>query len=154
MQFNNLLQYKSKLKLIQLGKQSYVFDVVRKKNILLTPEEMVRQMIIHYLIEAKGYRLPLLQVEKKIIVNGVNRRFDIISYNRRFKPLLLVECKSHKITLNQSTFEQIARYNLNLKVKYLLVTNGHSYYCYEVDYDQQRLRPLEEIPEFELEKGA
>ncbi len=134
---------------MQIGSKSYVFDPIRKKNVILTPEEMTRQLLIHYLIEEKKYRPALIQVEKAIEVNGFVRRYDLIVFNKSFKPFLLVECKSHKIKIKQATFDQITRYNLSLKVEYLLITNGMEHHGYQINYESRTANNIIALPDFE-----
>lgn len=145
----DLLRYKDYLRIINIGSKAYVFDPIRKKNIVLTPEEMTRQLLIHYLVHAKNYRPALIQVEKAIEVNGFTRRYDLIVFDRSFRPFLLVECKSHKIKINQATFDQITRYNLSLKVNYLIITNGMEHHGYKMNYAEQKADPIFELPDFQ-----
>jgi len=133
---------------MSIGSKTYVFDPIRKKNVILTPEEMTRQLLIHYLIEDCNYRPAMIQVEKAIEVNGFVRRYDLIVFNKSFQPFLLVECKSHKIKIRQATFDQITRYNLSLKVDYLLITNGMEHHGYKIDYDLKKANPISTLPDF------
>ncbi len=103
---------------------NYVFDIIRKKYVLVTPEEWVRQHLLWYLIHEKKYPASLISVEKGLEVNGLKKRFDLLVYDNLGKPLLLTECKSPNIKLTQQVFDQIANYNMKFKVKQLLVTNG------------------------------
>jgi hypothetical protein len=100
-----------------------IFDPVRKKYVSLTPEEWVRQHVLHYLI-SKGYPASLIAVERGIEVNDTQRRFDVVVYDRESKPLIIVECKAQNETVNQNVLMQIAGYNLKLKAKYFWLTNG------------------------------
>lgn len=126
----------------------YIFDVIRKKNIKLTQEEWVRQHLIHFLINEKNYPQSLISVEKGLTYNGMNKRTDIVCYNQSAQPILLVECKSANVALNQAVFEQIARYNFDLKVPYLLVSNGLDHLCCEMNYQKQNVNFITEIPDF------
>ena len=101
-----------------------IFDVARKKFVDLTPEEWVRQHLVHYLINEKKYPASALSIEKQLLLNGTKKRYDLVVYNTLLKPLLIVECKAPSIELNQLTIEQVLRYNLSLNVPYILVTNG------------------------------
>ena len=101
-----------------------IFDAIRKKFVDLTPEEWVRQHLIHYLINEKKYPASALSVEKQLLLNGTKKRYDLVVYNTLLKPILIVECKAPSIALNQLTIEQVLRYNLSLNVPYILVTNG------------------------------
>lgn len=143
----NFPEFKFNIKTTKRGHE--IFDIVRKKYILLTEEEWVRQHCIHYLINFKNYPLTLLSVEKSLIVNGMNRRTDIVVYGKNDTlPKLIVECKAPHIELNNSVFEQIAQYNLPLKVEYLLVTNGINHYMCKINFDNLSFNFLEEIPDY------
>ena len=127
------------------GKQ-YIFDEIRKKNILLTPEEWVRQHIIHYLVYDKNYPKAMIAVEKEFKVNHLKKRFDILVYSRDMQPFLLIECKSPKISLNEAAISQIANYNSKFQSKYLWASNGNQNYCFDIS--KQVPVALNEIPEF------
>ena len=103
---------------------NYVFDIVRKKFVALTPEEWVRQHLLHFLIQERGYPASLLSIERGLEMNGLRKRFDVLVFGKDAKPLLLVECKSPAITLDEATFMQAAVYNSNFGAKHLLITNG------------------------------
>jgi type I site-specific restriction endonuclease len=125
-----------------------VFDVVRKKYFKLTPEEWVRQNFIHYLNIEKNYPIGLMGVEKMIKYNNLQTRADIILYNKEGNPTMIVECKAPNIKITQDSFNQIARYNFKLKVKFLVVTNGMQHFCCEMDYEKNTNCFLEEVPAF------
>lgn len=127
---------------------NYVFDIVRKKYVVLTPEEWVRQHVLHYLVENKNYPASLLAVERGLVVNGRRKRFDALTFMPSGKPYLLVECKSPDIPLTQNVFEQIAVYNSVFKAPYLWITNGlqHVYVGYSADFKQHAF--LSECPEY------
>lgn len=127
--------------------KSFLFDPIRKKDLVLQPEELVRQLVVQYLIHDRLYNKNHIRLEQGLQVNKLNRRCDILIYDKQFTPFLLVECKSSKVKLDQSTFEQIARYNMSLRVKYLLVTNGIQSYCCEMDYENQKYTFLEHVPQ-------
>ena len=126
----------------------YILDVSRKKYVMLTPEEWVRQNCLHYLRDDKKYPISLLAVEKGIRVNGKNLRYDIVAYNKNASPVLLVECKAPEVKIDQSTFDQIASYNLELKVPYLMVTNGLQHFCCVSDFEKKKYNFLKEVPLF------
>jgi len=126
-----------------------IFDVVRKQFVKLTPEEWVRQHMIHYLIEFKAYPEGLMAVEKSIKVDTLVRRPDIVVYNREKKPLLIVELKSIDVNISEDTILQIAMYNKKLKVPFLILSNGISHYCAKFDYFNNKLDFIEEIPDYE-----
>ena len=125
-----------------------IFDLVRKKFVALTPEEIVRQHFIYYLHEEQDVPLSLMSVEKSLKLHGMIRRCDIVVYNREGQPVMIVECKAPEVALNQAVLDQAARYNLKLQVPYLLVSNGHEYYCCKINRQQQDVDFLEAIPSF------
>ena len=142
----NFLQYQPNLKVKKEAKHRLVFCTIRKKYLVLQPEELVRQLTIEYLIKDREYNKNSIHVERGLTVNGLYRRTDIIVYDEQIEPYLLVECKRPKVKITQAVFDQIARYNLTLKVKYLLVTNGIDTFCCEMDYEAQSYRFLTEVP--------
>ena len=125
-----------------------IFDEIRKKFIILTPEEWVRQNVVQYLLQEKKYSKSYINVEKLIKVNDLNKRYDIIVYQSNGEIFLLVECKSPEVKITQETFNQIARYNLTLNSKYLMVTNGVNHYFCEMDFINEKYNFLKELPEF------
>ena len=125
----------------------YIFCLIRHKWLVLQPEEFVRQLILHYLIEEKGYSKNNITVEKGITVNELSRRCDILVFDKNTAPILLVECKSPKISITEAVFQQIAAYNLPLKVKFLLLSNGIDTYCCEVNHKEKSWQFLSAIPE-------
>ena len=125
-----------------------VYDIVRKKYVILQPEEWVRQLVIQYLVSEKNAPLSKMRVEKGLTVNELVKRCDILIYNKQVQPFFLVECKAANIRIDQTTFHQIARYNLPLQVPYLLVTNGLSTYCCQINQDKTGWTFLSEIPGF------
>ena len=128
--------------------KTFIFDSLRKKWLILSPEEWVRQNCIRYLIEFKGYPLGLIQVEKKLKVNKIEKRYDIIVYNREGAINLLVECKRPSVPITQKTFDQIAQYNLSLNSNYLMITNGVYHYYYQMDFEQKKYIFLKDLPLF------
>lgn len=144
MQQLNLPTFKFKIKSNE--NKFAIFDILRKKYVVLTPEEWVRQHYIHYLIHHKNYPASLIAIEKKLILNNLTKRTDILIYNSQGQPDIIVECKAPSIRISQESFDQIARYNLKLKANYLVVTNGlHHYYC-QMDHHNQRYIFLENLP--------
>lgn len=127
--------------------KSLIFDVIRKKFVRLTPEEWVRQHLVHFLISAKHFSSSLINVEKQLILNNTKKRYDIVVFNNDGSIYLIVECKAPNIAINQETFDQIARYNLVTEAKYLMVTNGLTHYYCRMDYENERYVFLEELPE-------
>ncbi len=131
------------------GKPKTLFDPVRKKSVAATPEEFVRQFIIQYLIYEKHFPRALLGVEVALAVNKLSKRCDIVAYKNN-KPALLIECKAPPVKISQNVFDQIARYNITLRVPYLLVTNGLIAMCCKLDLEKGRYEFLEEFPEYKL----
>ena len=125
-----------------------VFDQVRKKYLVLTPEEWVRQHFIHYLNQEKNYPLGLMGVEKMVKYNGMKTRADIVLYTTEGKPNMIVECKAPNVKITQDAFNQIAKYNFKLQVPLLVVTNGMKHYCCKMEYDSNEIKFLEEIPSY------
>lgn len=123
-----------------------VFDQVRKKWLVLTPEEWVRQHLINYLVNVKDYPVSLISLEKEIELNDTKKRYDVVVFNRELKPVLLVECKAPDVKITEATLEQILRYNLILGIKYLLMTNGLVDFMIKVENGKSAV--LKEIPDF------
>jgi hypothetical protein len=146
MQELNLPSYSFKLK--QDKDKTYVFDAIRKKYVLLTPEEWVRQHIIQFVIQEKKYPASLVAVEIGLKYNQLQKRADVLVYNNSGKPLLLIECKAPEVKITQEVFHQIALYNMTYKVAYLLVTNGLEHYCCVMDYTNNTYQFLQDIPEY------
>jgi type I site-specific restriction endonuclease len=120
--------------------------LVRKRFVLLTPEEHVRQLCLLWLTKAGGYSLARIAVEKKLEVNGNIYRFDILIYDESVKPFLLIECKAPQVPLTQSVFDQAARYNYELNAPYFLVTNGAETFCCATNAEQKKFSFLEQLP--------
>lgn len=123
-----------------------VFDIVRGRYVALTPEEWVRQNVIHNLHYNLGYPLELIQVEGAITLNGMTRRCDIVVYDAQVRPFIIVECKQENVPITQKVLDQASRYNLVLRVPYLLLTNGPQSIIYHVDFDQKKLQLLKKLP--------
>ncbi|MFZ4106619.1 type I restriction enzyme HsdR N-terminal domain-containing protein [Flavobacterium sp.] len=126
-----------------------IFDEIRKKFILLTPEEWVRQHVIQFLLQEKRYPKSHINVEKIIKINSLNKRYDIVVYEPNGELFLLIECKAPNVKISQQTFDQIARYNLVLNAKYLMVSNGLNHYFCQMDFENEKYIFLEELPSFE-----
>lgn len=135
--------YQPKIKK-EAGKE-FIFDEVRKHWILLTPEEWVRQNFLQYLILIKKYPSSLIAVEKEIFLGDVKKRFDIVVYDKNTKPWMLIECKEMNVTLNNAVLNQALRYNINLQVPYLVITNGS--YCYAFSNTNNMLKEINVLPE-------
>ena len=128
------------------GKES-IFDILRKKWIVLTPEEWVRQNFIKYLIEDKKYPSSLIATEKELRLGELKKRFDILVYDKNHMPWLMVECKSMEIKLDEAVLQQVLRYNISIPVKVLVITNGSN--CYVWKKKDGQLVPCSEIPEMD-----
>jgi len=132
------LKFKSNLKIKSTTKQTEVWDIVRKKYLVLQPEELVRQLVVHWIVHDLGIRPSRLQLERQLKINNKIKRFDIIAYSKDAEPLLLVECKSHNEPINQKVFDQIAIYQKLIKAPYLMITNGIDTYLAWIDDQNQR----------------
>ena len=126
----------------------HIFDVIRKKFVVLQPEEWVRQHTVNYLIQEKNYPKSLINVEKQLIVNDIKKRYDIVVFNSDGSIHILVECKAPSIVVDQNTFDQIARYNLQLNADYLMVTNGLQHFYCKMDFESEKYAFLRDIPDF------
>jgi len=136
-------------KIRKTPKGDEIFDIIRKKYILLTEEEWVRQHCLAYLVTEKEYPASLIAVEKGLNVNGLKKRTDIVVFTKKGLPQLIVECKAPHIFITNEVFDQIARYNMTLKVNYLMVTNGLQHFCCIIDHQKASYRFLEEVPDYE-----
>jgi predicted type IV restriction endonuclease len=125
-----------------------IFDEIRKKFVVLTPEEWVRQHVVKYLLLEKKYPKSLINVEKLVKVNGLNKRYDIVVFQPNGEIFLLIECKAPEVAISQQTFDQIARYNLKLNAQYLMVTNGLNHYFCQMDFENEQYVFLKEAPEY------
>lgn len=125
-----------------------IFDEIRKKFILLTPEEWVRQHVVQFLLQDKKYPKSYINVEKLIKINNLSKRYDGVVFQPNGDIFLLIECKAPEVPISQQTFDQIARYNLVLKAKYLMVTNGLNHYFCQMDFENEKYVFLKELPEY------
>lgn len=125
-----------------------IFDPIRKKFIILQPEEWVRQHCVQYLIQEKKYPKTLINVEKELKINSLKKRYDIVVYNKDGSIHLIVECKAPAIRIKQETFDQIARYNLALNATFLMVTNGINHYYCQMDMTTECYTFLKNIPDY------
>ncbi|WP_309642362.1 type I restriction enzyme HsdR N-terminal domain-containing protein [Flavobacterium sp.] len=124
-----------------------IFDEIRKKFVILTPEEWVRQHVVQYLLTEKNYPKSYINVEKVLKINGLTKRYDVVVFNADGSIFLLVECKAPEVKITQTTFDQIARYNLTMKAQYLMVTNGQNHYFCQMDFEKEQYVFLKELPE-------
>ncbi len=127
-----------------------IFDEIRKKFILLTPEEWVRQHVVQFLLQDKNYPKSYINVEKLIKINDLSKRYDGVVFQPNGDIFLLIECKAPEVPISQQTFDQIARYNLVLKAKYLMVTNGLNHYFCRMDFENEKYVFLKELPEYSI----
>jgi len=130
------------------GAQPEIFDGIRNKYVALTSEEWVRQNFLQYLIQEKKFPKTLLAIEKQLSLYSMSVRPDIVAYNNLGKARLIVECKAPDVKISQQTFNQIAKYNITLRVDYLIVTNGMNHYCCLIDHQKKTYSFLQEIPEY------
>lgn len=136
------------LKIKSKENKLFIFDDFRKKDIMLTPEEWVRQHFAYYLINQKKYPKSLTVLEKELKLNNTKKRTDILIYNTLGTPEIIVECKAMSVKITQNTFDQIARYNLELKANYLIVTNGLEHYFCQMDFKNKKYVFLKDIPNY------
>ncbi len=142
----NLPAYNLKIK--NKENKFLIFDIIRKKYVHLNHEEWVRQNFIHYLINDKNYPRSLIAVEKQLKINNLSKRTDILIFDKNGLPNIIVECKAPSIKISQDTFDQIARYNLKLNAKYLIVTNGIQHYYCIMNHEEMKYEFLNDIPTF------
>ena len=142
----NLPKYSFRIK--NKENKLYIFDKIRKKDVVLTDEEWVRQNFVDYLNKEKLYPLSIIALEKKCLVNETVKRTDILVFDGTGAPHIIVECKAPKVRIDQSTFDQIARYNMELNAKYLIVTNGLEHFYCQIDHQEKKYIFLKEIPNY------
>ena len=134
------------LKIKEQNAKSFVFDRLRKQYVYLTPEEWVRQHFIHFLIEEKNYPEGRLANEVYITMGNVSRRCDTVLYDLQLSPRMIIEYKAPSVTITQNVFDQILRYNICLKVRYLILSNGLKHFCCKIEDNSYNF--LKEIPEY------
>tara|TARA_R110000868_G_scaffold377885_1_gene643261 strand:+ start:197 stop:643 length:447 start_codon:yes stop_codon:yes gene_type:complete len=127
-----------------------IFDEIRKKFIILTPEEWVRQHVVQFLLEDQKYPKSLINVEKVLKVNGLRKRYDAVVFNPDGSIEVLIECKAPEVKITQATFDQIARYNMTMNAKFLMVTNGLNHYFCQMDFENEKYVFLNQLPEYNL----
>jgi hypothetical protein len=130
---------------------NYVFDIIRKKWVIVTPEEWIRQHIIHYLIIEMKYPASLISVERGLEMNGLKKRFDVLVYNRNGIPFLLVECKRPDVNLSQQVMEQVAIYNAVFKTKLLWITNGIEERIVKYNNDRSGYVWIDKLPAYSID---
>lgn len=147
----NILAFQNSLR---LGKDlrglPTVFDPLRKKHLRATPEEIVRQLWIIYFLEEINVNKRLMAVERAFRINGMIRRFDMVIFDKSTHPILLAEFKGPDIPIRQLSFDQIARYNMELHVPYSLISNGTYHYCFKIDDEKQDYIFQNQLPSFVL----
>ena len=123
-----------------------VFDEIRKKFVILTPEEWVRLHTVQFLMKVKQYPKSHINVEKQLKLGAMTKRYDVVVYKPNGEIQLIVECKAPSIKISQTTFDQIARYNMSLDATYLMVTNGLEHYYCKLDYEEEKYHFLQDLP--------
>lgn len=134
------------LEVIKSENKLYVYDRLRKKKLLLTPEEEVRQKLIWYLVNERGVPGGLIALERSLKINGLLKRFDLVVFNNSGNPYLAVECKSPSVPLSQNVLQQLAVYNLHLKAEFLMVSNGLEHLISQVNFETREIQFLEDLP--------
>ena len=142
----NLPSYSAKIQ--KRNGKNVIFDTLRQKFVALTPEEWVRQHFIHLLTDHKGYPKGLLANEIQLALNGTKKRCDTVLFNKDLSARMIVEYKAPNIEITQAVFDQITRYNMVLKVEYLIVSNGIRHYCCRIDYNTMKYTFLPDIPSY------
>ncbi len=133
-------------KLKKEGESTYIFDEIRKKFLVLTPEEWVRQHMVQYLILNKKYPKSLFRLEGGLKLNTLQKRTDIIVFNSSGEKVLIVECKAPSVKISQNTFDQIARYNMVHRVPLLIVSNGIEHYFCKIDFKEKKYSFIKDLP--------
>jgi hypothetical protein len=128
--------------------KKYIFDEIRRRFVLLTPEEWVRQHVVNFLVSVKKFPLQLISIEKGFHQNRRRQRYDLLVYNRKAEPLMIVECKAPEVEINQHVFDQAGRYNNIHKAVYMLITNGMKHYCCLINIANKQYKFLQEIPDY------
>lgn len=142
----NLPSFDAKIR--KKGSGYEIFDPLRRKYLVLTAEEWVRQHFVHYLITEKRYPASLIANETSLKLNSLTRRCDTVVYNRRLEPVMIIEYKEPQVPVTQEVFDQVARYNSVLRVQHIVVSNGMQHYCYRLNHDDLSYQFLTEIPQF------
>ncbi len=138
---------KEQLKLRQKPRTNEIFDAIRKKWLVLTPEEWVRQNILQFLLLKCNYPESLIAIEKEIKLGELRKRCDIVVYNRNSEPWMIIECKEMNVTLSQKTIDQILRYHITLPAKFLIISNGS--YCFGFEKKDGQFMQIDNFPDFE-----
>jgi hypothetical protein len=134
---------------IKQGKEKkYIFDEIRRRYVVLTPEEWVRQHLVKYLVHVKHFPQLLISVEKGFSQLRRKQRYDLLIYDRNGRPLMIAECKAPAMEINQNAFDQASRYNVKHKAPFMLISNGRKHYCCQINLDNKQYQFLQEIPDF------
>ena len=135
----------NKIKMKQIDGVTFIHCLVRKKWIQLTPEEKVRQFLVHYLTEELNYPIKYISIEKKIVINQLSKRYDIVVYNYDLQPVILIECKANHIKLDQENLQQLLNYNILLRTPYLMLSNGTEHLIYQLN--ENSMNRIEQLPD-------
>ena len=147
MQSLNLPQFKWDIR--KEAESTTIFDAIRKKHVILTPEEWVRQHFVHYLMSHLNYPKSLISMERGLAYNRLKKRTDILIYDRTGIPFMLVECKASHVKIDTNVFKQASVYNKTLKASYLVVTNGLQHFCCFIDHTNSSYKFIDQLPVFE-----
>lgn len=126
------------------GGKQFIFDAIRKVWLLLTEEEWVRQNFVNYLIAELKYPSTVIAIEKEISLNDLKKRFDILVYDKKHKPWMLIECKEPKMDLSEDVLQQVLRYNISVPVEYIVITNGNTTIGWKKERELKLLRDMPE----------
>lgn len=137
---------KHQFKIKKENNTELIFDAYRKRWIVLTPEEWVRQNILQYITEVKKYPAALIAIEKEIFLGELKKRCDIVVYNQNALPWMIIECKEMNVQLTAKVLDQILRYHITLSVKYLVITNGS--YCFGFEKKDGQFYEINEMPQY------
>lgn len=150
MKLPNLIFPSYEFSIKSIGGKQYLFDTFRKKWVQITPEEWVRQHLAHYLVSHLKFPAGLMVIEGSLKLNGLPKRFDLLTYGKGGVPILLAECKAPSVKISQAVFDQASHYNIVLGVPYLLVTNGLQLFTCKIDTAKKEYAFLPDLPEFGL----
>ncbi|HLO57839.1 MAG TPA: type I restriction enzyme HsdR N-terminal domain-containing protein [Bacteroidales bacterium] len=128
--------------------KKYIFDEIRRRFVLLTPEEWVRQHVINFLVQVKNFPRNLISIEKGFNQNRNRQRYDLLIYNNLGNPMMIVECKAPGVEINQQVFDQAGRYNNRHKANYMLITNGVKHYCCMINLQNRQYAFLNDVPDY------
>lgn len=146
----DLMAHQASLQVKKQAEQNFIFDCIRRKWLVLQPEELVRQLLVQYLLSEKSYPKNRFALERSLKVNELQKRYDILIYDHNLNPFLLAECKAPQVPLTDAACRQVGNYNTSLKVQYLLITNGIQTFCCKMDYEAESYEFVLDIPELIL----